>query len=79
MDYHLPGVDGYECVRDLKNDERLNPIPIILISTTITSKQVDDFNRLGVYYFLSKTALLSDMTPALKVIIDSLCKGQEKE
>ena len=77
VDYHLPGVNGYECVRDLKNDDRLNFIPIILISTTITSKQVDDFNRLGVYYFLSKTALLSDMTPALKVIIDSLCKRQE--
>ena len=78
VDYHLPGVDGYECVKDLKNDERLNRTPIILISTTITSRQVDDFNRLGVYYFLSKTALLSDLTPALRVIIDSLCKGQEK-
>ena len=75
VDYHLPGVDGYQCVRDLRNDDRLNLIPIILIDH-VTSKQVDDFNRLGVYYFLSKTALLSDMTPALKVIIDSLCKRQ---
>jgi CheY-like chemotaxis protein len=79
VDYHLPVLDGYQCVKDLKNDDRLNHIPIILISSTITSKQVDDFNTLGVYYFLSKTALLSDITPALKVIIDSLCKGHESE
>ncbi len=77
VDYHLPGVDGYQCVRDLKNDEALRYTPIILISSTITSRQVDDFNKLGVYYFLSKTALLSDMEPALSVIIASLCKGQE--
>ena len=79
VDYHLPGVDGYQCVKDLKNDDELRRTPIILLSSTITSQQVDDFNKLGVYYFLSKTALLSDMTPALKVIIDSLCKGKEQE
>ncbi|WP_276370531.1 response regulator [Chryseolinea sp. H1M3-3] len=79
VDYHLPGLDGYQCVKDLKNDEALKYTPIILISSTITSRQVDDFNKLGVYYFLSKTALLSDLEPALKVIIDSLCKGQENK
>jgi CheY-like chemotaxis protein len=78
VDFHLPGLDGYECVRDLKATDRLKDIPIVLISSTITSRQVDEFNKLGVYYFLSKGALLENLQPALKVIIDSLCKGQEK-
>lgn len=77
VDYHLPGHDGYACIQDLKHDETLNQIPVILISSQITGRQVDDFNKLGVYYFLSKTALLSDIEPALRVIIDSLCKGKE--
>jgi CheY-like chemotaxis protein len=79
VDFHLPGLDGYECVRDLKASDRFRDIPIVLISSTITSRQVDEFNKLGVYYFLSKGALLENLQPALKVIIDSLCKGQEKQ
>ena len=77
VDFHLPGVDGYQCVKDLKNDNDLKHTPIVLISGAISSRQVDDFNKVGVYYFLSKNALLSNLEPALKVIIDSLCKGHE--
>jgi CheY-like chemotaxis protein len=76
IDFHLPGRDGHECVMEIKADGELKKIPVVLLSTSITTKQVDQFNKLGVYYFLSKSALLADLEPALKIIIDSLCKGE---
>ena len=78
IDLHLPKVEGLECIKMIKESDDLKHISIIVLSGTISSKQVDDFNKLGVYYFLSKSALLSDITPALKVIIDSLCKNENK-
>ncbi len=78
VDLHLPKSDGLECVDSIKKHEHLANIPIVILSTTIGNRQVDDFNKLGVYYFLSKSALISKMEPALKVIIDSLCKGETK-
>ena len=78
IDFHLPGRDGHECVVEIKADHELKNIPVVLISTSITTKQVDQFNKLGVYYFLSKTALLADLEPALRIIIDSLCKGEKQ-
>jgi CheY-like chemotaxis protein len=78
VDLHLPKSDGLECVKRMKEHEHLTTIPIVILSTTIGNRQVDDFNKLGVYYFLSKSALISKMEPALKVIIDSLCKGESR-
>ncbi|HEX6227059.1 MAG TPA: response regulator [Chryseolinea sp.] len=75
VDLHLPKIEGLECVKIIKADKLLSHIPIVVIATTIPSRDVDEFNKLGVYYFLSKTALLSKIEPALRVIIDSLCKG----
>lgn len=78
MDYHMPVVDGHECIKVIKERNALRNIPIVLVSTSINSKQVDEFNKLGVYYFLSKSALAIDMKPAIKVILNSLCKGEIK-
>jgi CheY-like chemotaxis protein len=76
IDYHMPVVDGYECIKIIKERNALRNIPIVLVSSTISSRQVDEFNKLGVYYFLSKSALAMDMKPAIKVILDSLCKDE---
>lgn len=76
LDYHMPVIDGYECIKMIRERSAWKNIPIVLMSSTITSRQVDEFNKLGVYYFLSKMALVADMKPALKVILESLCKGE---
>lgn len=78
VDYHMPAVDGSECIKIIKERSSLRQIPIVLISSAIMSKQLDEFNKMGVYYFLSKTALWDDMKPAIKVILDSLCKNEIK-
>lgn len=76
IDYHMPVVDGYECIKIIKERNSLRNIPIVLVSSTISSRQVDEFNKLGVYYFLSKSALAIDMKPAIRVILDALCKDE---
>jgi CheY-like chemotaxis protein len=72
VDYHLGGMNGYQCVKQIKEREELKDIPVIVLSGNLSSDLVDEFNRLGVYHFLSKRALLSDMEEALKVILESV-------
>lgn len=72
VDYHLGGMNGYQCVKQIKEREELKDIPVIILSGNLSSDLVDEFNKLGVYHFLSKKALLSDMEDALKVILDSV-------
>ena len=74
IDLYMPKLDGIECVIAIKRNKELKRIPIIIISNAINKKEVDQFNRLGVYYFLSKSTF-EDLEMSLKNILNSL-RGQ---
>ena len=71
IDLHMPKLDGIECVIAIKRNKDLRGIPVIIISNAINKKEIDQFNRLGVYYFLSKSNF-EDLETSLKNIINSL-------
>ena len=51
LDVMMPGMDGYEVCRHLKNDERLKEIPVIYLSAlTYTKNKVKAFEQGGVDY-----------------------------
>ncbi len=71
IDLYMPKLDGIECVIAIKRNKDLKRIPIIIISNAINKKEIDQFNRLGVYYFLSKTTF-EDLEASLKNILNSI-------
>ena len=71
IDLYMPRLDGIECVIAIKRNKDYKRIPIIIISNAINKKEVDQFNRLGVYYFLSKSTF-EDLEASLRNIINSL-------
>jgi len=71
IDLYMPRLDGIECVIAIKRNKDFKRIPIIIISNAINKKEVDQFNRLGVYYFLSKSTF-EDLEASLRNIINSL-------
>ena len=71
IDLYMPRLDGIECVIAIKRNKDFKRIPIIIISNAINKKEVDQFNRLGVYYFLSKSTF-EDLEASLRNIIHAL-------
>ena len=71
IDLYMPRLDGIECVIAIKRNKDFKRIPIIIISNAINKKEVDQFNRLGVYYFLSKSTF-EDLEASLRNIINAL-------
>src|SRR5688572_10958119 len=71
IDLYMPRLDGIECVIAIKRNKDLKRVPIIIISNAINKKEIDQFNRLGVYYFLSKTTF-EDLEASLKNILNSI-------
>ena len=71
IDLYMPKLDGIECVIAIKRNKDLKRIPIIIISNAINKKEIDQFNRLGVYYFLSKSTF-EDLEVSLRNILHSI-------
>ena len=54
LDINMPRVNGIECLAELKSDNRLKTVPVIIYSTTADSMEVKKMILLGAEEFISK-------------------------
>jgi chemosensory pili system protein ChpA (sensor histidine kinase/response regulator) len=54
LDIEMPRMDGFEVARHVRNEERLNSLPIIMITSRTGEKHVQHATELGVNNFLGK-------------------------
>ncbi|MDM4767621.1 Hpt domain-containing protein [Pelomonas sp. SE-A7] len=53
-DIEMPRMDGFDLVRNLRNEERLAKLPVIMITSRIAQKHRDYAQELGVDHYLGK-------------------------
>lgn len=61
LDMNMPVMDGLETLRQLKGDEKLKQIPVIVYSTTITPGFREETQALGAAKFIIKPSNFSDL------------------
>ena len=72
LDIILSGMDGFEILRRLKNDQRLKHIPVILLSNLGQKSDVEKGHSLGAVKFLIKaTVTPNEIVDELKAVIDA--------
>ena len=54
LDIRLPRVDGIEVLRQLKKDEELRKLPVIIITITDDQREVDQYYKLGCSFYITK-------------------------
>jgi chemotaxis family two-component system response regulator Rcp1 len=54
LDINLPRKNGLELLVDMKSDETLRTIPVVALSTSSTSQEVNTFYALGVNAYIVK-------------------------
>ena len=55
FDILMPKMDGIEGVIAVKRNKKFNNVPIIILSNGLSKAQIEQFNALGVFQFISKT------------------------
>ena len=53
-DIEMPRMDGFDLVRNIRGDERLRDLPVIMITSRIAQKHRDVAAELGVEHYLGK-------------------------
>ncbi len=54
LDIRMPKVDGVEVLRQVKKDEELRKIPVIMITTTDDPREVEKCHKLGCSNYITK-------------------------
>jgi chemosensory pili system protein ChpA (sensor histidine kinase/response regulator) len=53
-DIEMPRMDGFDLVRNIRADEQLRDLPVIMITSRIAQKHRDHAEQLGVDHYLGK-------------------------
>lgn len=65
LDVNMPRMNGYDCLKELKGDKKLQNIPVIMYSTYFNEQTIKEFRTLGASSYLDKPTDLSKLPEAI--------------
>ena len=68
LDLNLPGYDGYQVLRRMKQDERTKRIPVVILTTTDDSREVARCYNLGCNVYVTKPVDYAQFSEAIRKI-----------
>jgi CheY-like chemotaxis protein len=54
VDVHMPKLDGYQVTREIRADERLNPVPVMILSGSVLESDVAQSFEAGANQHMGK-------------------------
>ena len=69
LDIEMPRMDGFEVARQVRHDERLRDLPIVMISSRTGDKHKEHANQLGVDRFLGKPFQESELLATIDELV----------
>lgn len=61
LDLRMPGMNGKQCLKEIKRDPRLVPVPVIIYTTSRDEKESIALRNLGAVHFMSKPSSPDEM------------------
>lgn len=82
LDLNMPRKNGTECLSEIKQNERLKHIPVIIFSTHKHGKDSDILYEKGAHYYIRKTDMIElakDLHHILKLMVENKFERPVKE
>jgi CheY-like chemotaxis protein len=70
-DLHMPRMDGFELIRNVRADSRFSQMPVIVVSGDIDPRTPERVSRLGVNAFFSKPYSPAEVRDKLEHLLDA--------
>jgi two-component system response regulator len=70
LDLNMPGLDGRRVLEILKSEERLKHIPVVILTTSSDSKDVDKCYELGASTYIQKPVNFEGLAEAVRTMKD---------
>ena len=59
LDLNMPRKNGFECLEEIKKNEQLKRLPVIIFSTSFEQEVVNQLYQSGAHYFIRKPSVFS--------------------
>jgi CheY-like chemotaxis protein len=69
LDINMPVMDGKQCLIELKNENRLKDIPVVIISTTQNATEINQLYRMGAASFIQKPNNFKELCSTMDLFI----------
>lgn len=70
LDLNMPKKDGRQALREIKDNETLRKIPVIIFTTSQSKDDIDSTYLTGANCFITKPRTFSDLLKTVKNIVD---------
>lgn len=70
LDLNMPGLDGRKVLEHIKSDEELKSIPVVILTTSKDSKDVDQCYAFGANTYIQKPVNFESLTQAIAAMKD---------
>ncbi len=68
LDLKMPKIDGLEVLREMKSDDRLKTIPVVVLTSSREQRDVVESYRLGVNAYVAKPVGFQEFIDAVKTL-----------
>lgn len=70
LDLRMPKINGRQCLLQIKSDERLKHIPVIIYTTSRELKESEELKDLGAVHFISKPSDPDEIYYVLSLVLE---------
>jgi CheY-like chemotaxis protein len=72
LDVNMPVMDGKHCLMELKKDDRLKDIPVVIYSTSRNENEINEFYAMGAREYVKKPNSFKELCFSLRSVIRKL-------
>jgi CheY-like chemotaxis protein len=65
LDIRMPHMDGKTVLAELRKNKKLKSVPVIMYSSSINPREIDEYSSLGATQFLNKPGSFASLCEAL--------------
>ncbi len=70
LDIKMPRLDGKKCLFEIKKDERLTNIPVIIYTTSRAVEESKELSAMGAFHFISKPRNADEIFYLISFVMD---------
>lgn len=74
LDLNMPRKNGFQCLSEIRHHEKLQELPIVIITTSYEKKIADRLYANGANFYIRKPPVLAQLTKALDEVLTFIDK-----